>query len=231
MLSSGFTAALASCVALGVLGGGRAFASDPTVAASGRVSLVGDSLTMGTLPFQEDAFANAGWARSTIDAHGSRGVRTKVRSDHHTGLTAVDGIRRAVGDSEVWVIALGSNDAGIYSKDKQPDLIRMMMDKIGTGHAVMWVNIYLPRTPPRQQFWNSALDLVAAERSDEMFVYDWASMAEQEDRWLAHDKVHYSRIGYKYRSTAIALASRGLLPTGIDARRVGPRRMGTSTRS
>ncbi len=173
--------------------------------------MVGDSLTVGTLPFQADDLAVAGWSHSAIDAFGSRGVRTKVRADQHTGLTAVDAIRAASGDTPAWIVALGTNDAVIYSRAKQADVIRQMMDHIGYGHTVMWINVYLPEARPLQVAWNSALAAAADERAGEMLVYDWASFAEENQRWMAHDHVHYSRVGYRYRSTAIGIASRGLL--------------------
>jgi lysophospholipase L1-like esterase len=178
-----------------------------------RVSVVGDSLTLGTLPYQDAALTSAGWTGSAIDAFKSRGIRTKIRADQHTGLTAVDAIRNKWGDSDLWVVALGTNDAGIFSKDKQLDLVRQMMDRIGSGHYVLWVNVYLPATPPRQQHWNASLATVAAERSDEMFVFDWASVAAQNPKWLAHDQIHCSPQGYRGRSTAIALATKAVVPS------------------
>ena len=179
--------------------------------------MVGDSLTLGTLPFQADDLAAAGWTHSAIDAYVSRGIRTKVRADQHTGINAVDAIRAKSGDTNAWIVALGTNDAVIYSHDKQSDVIRMMMDHIGYGHKVMWVNVYLPEARPVQLAWNSALAASADERGGDMFVYDWASFAAENPRWLAHDHIHYSRDGYRFRSTAIGLASRDLLPTDSDS--------------
>ncbi|MEO8266236.1 MAG: GDSL-type esterase/lipase family protein [Ilumatobacteraceae bacterium] len=202
--------------ALELLGPGLVGAATLNTAAT-RVSVVGDSLTLGTLPYQADALTGAGWARSTIDAHGSRGIRTKVKSDRNTGLTAVDAIRETSGDSVLWVVALGTNDAGLYPKPKQPDMIRLMMDHIGSGHRVLWVNIYLPAKPVRHQSWNAALQTVADERPDEMFIFDWAKLATENPHWLAHDQIHCSGKGYAQRSAAIAQATRVLVPAGRSA--------------
>jgi lysophospholipase L1-like esterase len=92
-------------------------------------------------------------------------------------------------------------------------LIRQMMDRIGAGHRVLWVNVYLPKMPERQQAWNAALETVAEERPDEMFLYDWASLAAENEPWLARDQVHYSGTGYRQRSSAIAEALRDHTPT------------------
>ena len=212
VLSAGFAAALGSVAALELFGASTVSARAKATPAT-RIAMIGDSLTIGTLPYQAAAFSDVGWSGSVIDACVSRGVRTKVKSDLHTGLTAVDAIRTTAGDCDVWVVALGTNDAGIFAKSKQPDLIRQMMDRIGGGHYVMWVNIYLPATLPRQQMWNAALGTVAAERPNEMFVYDWASVAAHNERWLADDQVHCSGKGYVNRSTEIASATRSLIPS------------------
>jgi lysophospholipase L1-like esterase len=210
VLTAGLLAACGSIAALELFSTDASAAS--TRASASRVSVIGDSLTIGTLPFQADAFTTTGWGHSAVDAYGSRGIRTKIKKDLHTGLTAVDAIKATSGDSDLWVIALGTNDAGIYAKAKHPTLIRMMMDQIGGGHKVMWVNIYLPETPVRQDHWNSALATVAEERSDDMIVFDWAAMAADNRQWLANDQIHCSRKGYRERATAIAEATRSFVP-------------------
>jgi lysophospholipase L1-like esterase len=212
ILGAGLMAACGSWAALELLGERAASASAATATAT-RVSMVGDSLTNGTLRYQADVFSAAGWAQSAIDAYDSRGVRTKVRADPHTGLTAVDAIRATSGDSDLWIVALGTNDACIFSTDRYPELIRQMMDRIGSDHSVIWINIYLPSKPSRELAWNAALAAVAEERHDQMLVFDWASVAAQNQGWLSGDHVHYTGTGYQHRSTAIGLASRSLIAT------------------
>ena len=211
LLRGGITAAIGSWAALELLGTGRASAKVVPTEAATRISMVGDSLTCGSLPFQPEAFAEAGWSHATIDAYASRGLRTKLSADRYTGLTAVDAIRDKSGDTEAWVIALGTNDAVIYPNGKQAEVIRVMMDHIGAGHKVMWINVYLPDARPRQLAWNITLDEAASKR-DDMFVYDWASFAAENQRWLSRDRVHYSTDGYRYRAMAIGLATREILP-------------------
>jgi lysophospholipase L1-like esterase len=222
VLSAGLLAAIGSFAALELLGADHASAA-PAGPAATRISVIGDSLTTGTLPYQAKAFSEVGWGHTAIDAYGSRGIQTKLDSDLRTGLTAVDAIRARAGDSERWVIALGSNDAGIFPKPKHAALINSMMDHIGTAHYVMWVNIFLPENQPRQKYWNTSLAGVAKERPEEMFVFDWASVAAEHPAWMAEDLVHYTGNGYSHRATAIAEATRTLLPS-VPAR---PRRLWT----
>lgn len=219
-------AAFGSWAAHGLLDAGVASAWTRSPAAT-RVSVVGDSLTTGTVAYQANAFADVGFERTTIDAFQSRGVRTKLKKDPHTGLTAVDGIRETAGDSQLWVVQLGTNDAGIHRKEQYPELIGQMMDRIGGGHYVMWVNIYLPGKPTRQANWNAALAAAAAERPDEMFILNWAALADQNPRWTSSDHIHCTAVGYRNRATAISTACDVSVPRTpivlgpLDTRRPG----------
>ena len=190
----------------------------PAAGASGpAVTMIGDSLTAGSLPYQRAAFLAAGFSSAVVNGYGSRGIATKVSADPYTGLTAVPALRDAHGDTPYWVVALGTNDSGIYSSAKYADLIRRMMDAIGTGHQVMWVGIHLPTMATRQANWNTALATVAAERGGEMAVYDWSSLAAQHTSWLSSDSIHYTGTGYSQRSTAVAGAAWAMVPSTASA--------------
>lgn len=175
--------------------------------------MVGDSLTVGTMRYQAQDFAAVGWSQSTIDAYVSRGVRTKVRADAHTGITAVDAIRKDDGDTEAWIVGLGTNDAVIYSKSKHADVIAEMMDHIGRGHRVLWINVFIPDRRSVQDSWNAALEETARNR-DDMSVLDWASLVARHKQWIAKDGLHCSSSGYEQRSLVVGEASKVLLPTG-----------------
>jgi len=218
VLGAGLLAAVGSLAAGELLGAKSVAASSRMTTESTRVSIVGDSLTEGTMPYQAETLSYLDWSSSSIDAFKSRGIRTKLKSDPHTGLSAVDGIRETSGDSDLWVVALGTNDAGFYPPDKQLEVIREMVDRIGEGHYVLWVNAYLPATLKRQNAWNYSLATVAAERPHQMFILDWATLAEENPKWMAGDKIHCSGVGYKNRATVIAQATKTLVPTTPIAR-------------
>jgi len=210
----GLMAAAGSSMVLGALAG------QSDVAAAGRaeggVSMVGDSLTSGSLPYQAADFAVVGWPDAWIDAHVSRGIRTRASGDPHTGLSAVDALRARHGDTTTWVVALGTNDAGIFAARRYDELIGEMLDRIGSGHLVMWVNIFLPRATGREAAWNAALDAAAAERPGELRIFDWATLAAQHLAWLAGDDIHCNATGYRERSTAIATGIASAVRTGTD---------------
>jgi lysophospholipase L1-like esterase len=205
-LGTGLAAAVGSTVLLDLVSVAFANAA-PVSNRATRLSMVGDSLTYGSAAAQAAAFATVGWADSIIDGYGSRGVRTKIQADRHTGLMAVDAIRVAPGDSTNWVVALGTNDAGIYAASKLEGVVRLMMDHIGDGHRAMWVDVHLPAAPARQAAWNDALAVVMSERPNEMSVFGWAAMAAEHPEWTAGDHVHCTAAGYRARSAAIAAAS------------------------
>ena len=119
-LSGGGLQCKAIIDALGAFTGGLDTANAATSTSTQRLLMVGDSLTVGSLPYQAGAFIDTGWTDIAINAHGSRGIKTKVSADPYTGLTAVDALRAAHGDADLWVVALGTNDAGqVYAKMRE----------------------------------------------------------------------------------------------------------------
>ena len=114
--------------------------------------------------------------------------------------------RAAHGDADLWVVALGTNDAGQYPASQYPDLIALMLDRIGADHLTMWVNTYMPTRARLQAAWNSALNDVAEQRPDELVVYDWAAYAAGHSGWLGADSIHYTSVRLQ---GAIVGSSRG----------------------
>jgi lysophospholipase L1-like esterase len=169
--------------------------------------MVGDSLTEGTSPYQAAAFAAVGWTASVVDGYWSRGIATKVAQDAHAGLTAVDAIRSRSGDTSTWVVALGTNDSGIYTPAQYLGLIQRMLDRIGSDHLVYWVDVYLPTMPARQQAWNDALAEAAATWSGRMVVIEWSTIASDHPEWLQSDHIHDVAAGYRARAAAVADAT------------------------
>jgi lysophospholipase L1-like esterase len=194
-----------------LVAGGPMVRSGPAARADGGslVFAIGDSLTIGMSPYLPARAAASGWAGIRIDAFKSRGIRTKVGADPTTGLGAVTSMRQRFGDTDSWIVALGTNDAG-FSSGAGTQLIREMLDAIGPGHRVLWVNVHLPRTPGVQQAWNTALNQVAAERPDQLFVLDWASIAARQTGIMAFDGVHLTAGGYALMAAAVATASEAL---------------------
>ncbi len=174
------------------------------------LSMIGDSLTDDCIADHERALAAAGWPRSTIDARGGRGVARNVTRSRHTGLRVVDAMRRSSGDTRHWVVALGTNDVRVVAPERYATTIARMLERIGPGHRVLWVNIHLPHDEQRQLAWNTALATAALERPDQLLVFDWATAAAAHPEWLAPDGIHHTAAGHAARSAAVAQASLAL---------------------
>jgi hypothetical protein len=111
----------------------------------------------------------------------------------------------------VFVIGLGDNDVG-FTTDSVPKamaLINSMVDAIGPGREVLWLNITHPE-PTWQATWNQALALVATQRLN-VHVWDWASVAAPHPEWLVGDGVHLTPTGYRQRSLLVADATKVLM--------------------
>jgi lysophospholipase L1-like esterase len=168
------------------------------------VLVVGDSLTVGAHEYLRDDLTSAGWDEIDIDGASGRSVRMGFYGSPDSGLKAVDDLRDTTADSPDWIIALGTNDAIVYDPAQYRAIIEEMLDKIGAGHRVLWINVYLPNDPERSALWNDALGKHAVADPIELFVADWASYARQHPEWLNADGIHYTDDGYQARSAWIA---------------------------
>ncbi|HRE00309.1 MAG TPA: hypothetical protein PLV68_03365, partial [Ilumatobacteraceae bacterium] len=139
----------ASLATVGAQAGDGQAAPAKVVAAVGdreRLDVVGDSLTARARSEHADAFAAVGWTSVAVDASSQRTIDMPTADDHRSGLDAV-GRLQATHDASLWVVALGTNDARWNPPARYRDLIVAMLDRIGPGHLVVWVNVYLPAKP------------------------------------------------------------------------------------
>ncbi|MCU1399733.1 MAG: lipopolysaccharide modification acyltransferase [Acidimicrobiales bacterium] len=206
----GLVAALGSAVLLDALAGRPVEAApSPTPAsrAISGISMVGDSLTVGSAPYQATDFNTVGWSNAAVNAFNSRSIHRKEQADSYTGLTAVDAIRKLYGDTNTWVIALGTNDCIVNPVADYANVIIDMLGRIGASHRVLWVNVHLPTATTNATAWNKALLRVADAWQGQMEVYDWASLAAAHPEWALTDHIHYHDVGYRYRAAVVAEAS------------------------
>ena len=74
----------------------------------------------------------------------------------------------------------------------------------------MWVNVYMPTRLEVMNGWNAALATVAAERPDEMVVYDWAAYAASNAVPMMGDFIHETPDGSAVRAVQVALATQAI---------------------
>ncbi len=155
-----------------------------------------------------------------------------------SGIDGVRHIRRSGFDPDLWVIALGTNDLNISvpTTGATDALINAMLDEIGPGHRVVWVNAYTTKSSVNAAAFNDRL-LAVSQLRPMMVVADWSSLAAEHPDWISFDGVHTSPMGADQRNewlAATALADRdpdavtgtgpatGRLPLGPCDRELAP---------
>lgn len=199
----------------------------------GAVAIVGDSLTVSFIAGLPGSLRRAGFGPFQIEARSAR--RTVIPLP---GVTAgIDGVRhiRASGfDPPLWVIALGTNDVNLTAHPMgAADLtIVAMLDEIGPGHRVLWVNTFAARSDANARSFNTRLAAIAATRPN-VTVADWYSLASGNRQWIRDDGVHPTAAGAVQRNEFVveqAFAARPVPAPRQPLRRVQATRAGVAAR-
>ena len=177
---------IAAAIAAAVYAAAR---EEPSAVRVGAVTLVGDSLNVGT----EQALRAEldGWS---IEAHDRVGRATAE------GVEELRSLGRTL--APVVVVSLGTNDP-----DASEGAFRALVD-VALGHAgptrcVVWATI-VRDGEPRTAF-NDVLSAATSTHGNLRLV-DWAELVENDSTLLAGDRVHGSPSGYAQRAQAVARA-------------------------
>ena len=157
----------------------------------GSLTLVGDSLNVGTDPYLRDELE--GW---TIDAHDRVGRQT------WEGVEELRRLRASL--APIVVVSLGTNDAD-GSEDAFRDHVADAIGIVGPRRCLLWATV-VRSGAPRDGF-NAVLEAARAEHPNLRLV-DWASLVEREPETLAFDTVHGTPGGYARRAQETAEAAR-----------------------
>jgi hypothetical protein len=160
---------------------------EPTAAGPGSVTLVGDSLNVGTGPYLREELH--GWA---IDAH------------DRVGKTTAEGIAelRALGAdvAPVVVVSLGTNDAD-GTEEEFRALVDEAIELVGPERCLVWATTVRGGVP-RDGFNRVLAD--AADEQPNVRLVDWAGLVEKDATLLAADAVHGTPEGYARRAVDTA---------------------------
>jgi lysophospholipase L1-like esterase len=164
---------------------------EPSAARVGAVTLVGDSLNVGTEPYLRGELY--GWS---IEAH------------DRVGRATAEGVEelRSLGSTlaPVVVVSLGTNDPD-GSEGAFRALVDAALEYAGPARCVIWATI-VRDGEPRTAFNDVLGD--AASTHGALRLVDWAELVENDSTLLAGDRVHGSPSGYARRAQAIASAAR-----------------------
>ena len=177
---------IAAAIAVAVRG-----CNEPTAGGTGVVTLVGDSLNVGTEPYLREALP--GWQ---IDAHDRVGRTTSA---------GVEELRR-LGDrlAPVVVVSLGANDAS-GSEAQFRRLAAEAIEIVGPNRCLVWATIV--RDGAGRSGFDRVLEEASAAHANVRLV-DWAAMVAGDDSLLAADLVHGTAAGYARRAEETARAIR-----------------------
>ena len=180
----------------------------PAVGDLDAIAVVGDSLSVQSTKEQRSALEEAGWKSIVIDAERFRRIpKDSTTQPPYSGIAAVRDIRAKGDDPHTWIVELGTNDIGHTGTNTLSiiKVINTMLDEIGPGHHIVWINIYQGQQPERTVTWNRVLAEVVAERTD-VVLGDWAAVAKTSG-YLIEDHVHLTAKGVQAFAGIIAAAA------------------------
>jgi len=169
--------------------------------------ILGDSITWGTEYFaksQKLIVADAQWANVVIDGQYSRRVAfpTPNASTKYSGVKTFKKLSDSGLRADAVIVALGSNDVAIETKEAVYELIiRDLLKTIGNV-PVTWLTVNRRDTPEiakRSVIFNQVLVRLASEYPN-LVIEDWYSVIAKRTKWMAWDKVHLTPSGYQARA-------------------------------
>lgn len=174
---------------------------------SGRVFVVGDSLTVGTEPWLRGDLQRRGWHLTGVDARIGRPVAE--------GLAVLRADRKDLPGTVV--VALGTNDLGA-SPQLVATWLRTARAIVGPRRLV-WVNLCLADNVGSRlaayRATNAALRKEAPRYGIE--VADWCTYASARGITPGPDGIHYDSAGYEKRAGFYARSVAATTPAGRAA--------------
>lgn len=180
--------------------------------ASGKVYMLGDSITQGTEPALRSALTNSGFSEVIIDGVASR--RLSPGSDALDGVGVLERSTDQIKDANTVIIALGTN-GGVTAAN-----IETSMNVIKTaapGAKVYWVNIGVDNGKRGTALDADGTNATLQQNSNKGYaIIDWASQVTAHPEYIADDGlgVHPSEAGKgPFASTvATGAVAGGLVP-------------------
>jgi hypothetical protein len=195
--------------------------SGPPARAAGPVTwaIVGDSIIGGNVTYIQSVLTQSNLPSWHIDGRSARKMVSPVVTPRWSASSGLDAIRatRALGhDPKRWVIELGTNDAGSVTNCSCADqiayadgLIRQLVDEIGSGSQILWVNVRGYTSGVLAI--NAALAARAKASPSTFQVADWNGYAAGRDAWFV-DGVHPTATGAVELGKFLVAALRALPP-------------------
>ena len=188
------------------------------------ILILGDSITWGTEYFaksQKLIVADAQWTNVVIDGQYSRRVAfpTPNASTKYSGVKTFKKLSDSGLRADAVIVALGSNDVAIETKEAVYELIiRDLLKTIGNV-PITWLTVNRRDTPEiakRSVVFNQVLVRLAPEYPN-LVIEDWYSVIAKRTKWMAFDKIHLTPSGYQARAKLHRRLARELFDRHIIA--------------
>lgn len=152
--------------------------------------MVGDSITVGATPALEARFDALGLDHEIA---AERGKRMVVSSSGNSGGASVTEFMVGAGGgdptSQVWVIALGTNDIGQYSSpDEIAAAVNEVLAEVPDDAALVWVDTYIRDRADQSDEVNRIIRDRVARRGNSV-IAPWSANAVA-DGVLSGDGIH-----------------------------------------
>ena len=157
------------------------------------VAMIGDSIGFSAASALDAALRASGVTPALELAPGRRIAEWGLDGEIGPALDSVQALKAL--DPTVWVVELGTNDIDALPFDREAytELVVSVLDLIGPGVPVAWLNVHRGDRPAESRAFDDVLRLLAAQRP-ELIVADWDAVARAEPV-LGPDGVHLTLKG------------------------------------
>ena len=182
---------------------------DPTPRELGPISVIGDSVMLGSLTYSPNLvtrLAEAGFGPIRARAGLGYGTGAFATPEWSRSSLWLEKWRAEGWDAPTVLVNVGVNDAGFCRNDGAcaQRAIEHVMATIGPDRDVIWPNITRSAVGSidHQGTWNAALSAVA-RRHPRLHVWDWAAVYAG-GAFPSGDRIHLAPDGYRARNVLLA---------------------------
>lgn len=162
------------------------------------VAMIGDSITVGAEVALRAALERLDVDVIAIDADSGR--RMIASGAVASGLEAAARVARR--EPDLWAVALGTNDVGIYAgAEEYRAAIDELLLAIPEEVPLLWVDIYVDVAAEQSDEFNESLAEALDERGNTSVV-EWSAVAA--DRGMLSDGIHPSEAGVDAFASLVA---------------------------
>jgi|GEM_PF-479597 len=172
------------------------------------VVVVGDSITEGSQEELRYVLTAQGFREVTVEGRASRRIEVgNGTSEPLNGIAELYGLLAAGAAPDVWVVALGTNDVGLYDDaEDYRRLVTTVVEMLPDEVPLVWVDVFRPQYLDATEEFNAIVREVLAERGDAA-VASWFELASPDDETvLQRDRIHPDDDGQVAFATVVAEA-------------------------